>query len=481
MVDTKMKEALKKDELSDTKPATTDWAEIIINKVSSSPLLKFTLIAVCVLLVVALGVRIYTNLKGPEETSVNQAVLTVAVEEAQLKELNRHLKLTGTVWARDPLTVGAEIGGLRVDSIKVDEGDFVHRNQVLATLNSSVLKAQLDRELAREKRAQANLDKTIQPNRPMDIAKLEFAVRHANALISQEKANILRAKANLQNASQNTVRYKKLRAEGAVSQEDLDNKQTTEDTFRADLANAEEKLNAAKFAKRQAEESLKLAHEGGSREDVSMAEADLAESKANIKHIRAQIEQTVVRAPEDGWITKRHCHIGDISSLSQPFFEMVKNNKYEVRAEVPEDDLAFLAPEQKVTFTSMSNPNKQLEGAIREISPLIDQETRLALARIDVPFDHKNWKPGMFVSGKVNLGKNPCLTVPSKAVIDRDGRKIVFVLKDNKVFARPVKTGDSNGNLTQIVKGLKEGDKVVVTGGGFLKDGDIVRVGQENQ
>ncbi|HMO24021.1 MAG TPA: biotin/lipoyl-binding protein, partial [Candidatus Melainabacteria bacterium] len=208
-----------------------DWAGVIIDKIAGSPGLKLTLIVVAVAAVVAVGIRIYTNLKGPETTAVNQAVLTVGTEKAAIRPFSEHLKVSGTIWARDHLTVGAEIGGLKVDSIKAEEGDFVKEGQVLATLNSSILRAQLSGEEARLTRARANLDKTIQPNRPMDIARLEFAVSHANAVISQEEANVVRAKANLQNARQNTLRYKKLRTEGAVSQEDLDNRQTTENTM----------------------------------------------------------------------------------------------------------------------------------------------------------------------------------------------------------------------------------------------------------
>lgn len=479
MVSTKMKEALKKETEPGTKSKSNDLAGVVIDKVSASKKLQLLLIAIGVALVVALGVRIYTNLKGPEGTSVNQAVLTVATGKAKITSFEQHLKITGTIWAKDPLTIGPEVGGLRVNSIKVDEGDFVKRGQVLATLNSTILKAQLERETANYKRAKANLDKTIQPNRPMDIAKLEFAVRHASALISQEEANILRAKANLKNAVQNTARYKQLRAQGAVSQEDLDSRQTTEDTFRADLSQAQEKLNAAKFAKRQAQESLKLAKEGGSNEDVSMARANLLESSANVKHTKAKIAQTIIRAPEDGLITRRHCHIGDISSTSQPFFEIIKNNRIEVRAEVPEDDLPFLKKGQGVKFTSLSKPDVVLDGVVREISPMVERETRLAMVRVDVPFNHEVWKPGMFVAGQVELGIKPSLTVPSKSILDRDGRKIAFVLDNDKVFARTIKTGESANNRTQVLDGLKEGEVIVTSGAGFLKDGDIVRIAQE--
>ena len=143
--------------------------------------------------------------------------------------------------------------------------------------------------------------------------------------------------------------------------------------------------------------------------------------------------------------------------------------------------ISYLKKGQKVTFTSLSKPDESLEGVIREISPIVERETRLAMARVDVPFNHEVWKPGMFVSGKVKLSIKPSLTVPTKSVIDRDGRKIVFVLDKEKVFARTVKTGESANNLTQILDGLKEGEMIVTSGAGFLKDGDIVRVGQDSK
>ena len=169
-----MKEALKKE--SQPSPKSPDWAGVLIDKVASSRKIQLFLIVLALALVVALGIRIYTNLKGPEGSSANQAVLTVATTRAQVKDFHQHLKLTGTIWAKDPLTVGSEIGGLKINTILVDEGDFVKKGQVLATLNASLLNAQLEREKARLSRANANLEKTIQPNRPMDLADRKSVV-----------------------------------------------------------------------------------------------------------------------------------------------------------------------------------------------------------------------------------------------------------------------------------------------------------------
>lgn len=455
-----------------------DWVGLFIEKVTTSKKMQGVLVLIAIALIAALGVRIYTNLKGPDGDGGNQPVLTVAIQQAELRVLDRHLRITGSISARDPLTIGAEVGGLKVESVLAEEGDFVKSGQVLATLNSSLLEAELEREQARLTRARASLDKTIQPNRKMDIARLEFAVEHSEAVISQEEANIARARANLLNAQHATSRYSALRKDGAVSAEDLDNRETSEKTAQADLSNAQQKLKAAKFMKSQAREQLKLALEGGSLEDVGMARASVKETEATIAHIRAQLAQTRIKAPTGGWIVERKVQVGDTSQINQYLFQIVKNNQLEVRAEIPEQDLSIIKPGQKVIFASTARPDETITGTIREISPLVDRETRMARARIDIPFD-RTWLPGMFVSGIVDLGKSKTLTVPSLSVIDKDGRKIVFTLEADKVYSRTLKVGERSGDYVEVLKGLMPGEKVVTAGGGFLKDGDLVRVGKE--
>jgi HlyD family secretion protein len=257
---------------------------------------------------------------------------------------------------------------------------------------------------------------------------------------------------------------------------DLDNKVMMQETAQADLRTAEESLVAAKFIKDQAVERLKLAQEGGMAEDIDMARSELAEKTATVKHIQAQLAQTVIKAPTHGLIVKRLAHIGDITVANEDLFQMVRENRFEVRAQIPEQDLAILKPGQKVEFSSAHGA--KITGTIREISPLVDSDTRLATARIDIPYE-KGYLPGMFVSGITDLGEVTAVAVPSTAVLDKDGRKVVYVLQGNKVFSRVVKVGESTNNYLEILSGAEQGDQVVTRGGGFLKDGDIVRVSQE--
>lgn len=436
--------------------------------------------AIVVVLIAIVGIagQAFVNALRPQSTEGAKASLTVAVEPAELRMMERKLGLTGTIWAWDPLAIGAEVGGLRIETVNVEEGAFVKKGQILATLNSSILRAQLERELAKLKHSKANLGKTIQPNRKQDISALNFAVEQTRAQVAEASAYLERAKANVDNARNNSVRYAALHKEGAVSAEEADAKRTLERTTEAELLHAQNEVSAARFVNKQAMERLSQAVEGGRLEDIEMSQATVLETQANVRALQAQIAQTIIRAPSDGMITKRDAHIGDISAANETLFLMVRDNRLEVRAQVPEKDLARLQAGQTVEITGVLPGNQKLEGKIREISPLVDVDTRLGMARIDIPFN-KDIHPGIFVHGQVNLGEHQVLTVPASAVVDRHERSCVFLVEDNKVYSRSVSCGERLGDYVEIMSGVKAGEQIVVSGAGFLKDGDVVRISEK--
>jgi len=450
---------------------------------SSSRIAKVSGIVIFLLIVVPVGFRLFKQFKPVAPSSAPQSVLTVACSPVEYRQVEKHLQIAGTVWAWDPITIGCETSGLRVESVNVDEGHFVKKGQVLARLNSSVLEAQLMQQKAELARAKGSLTIAIQPNRPMDIGRLKARVEETKAVVKQEEANIARVKADLGFARSTTNRYRELGKVGAVSQQDLENKESIQTAKEAELSNNEQRLRAANYSRDQAIENLKMANEGGRKEDIDIAKANVQAESADVKHTEALIKQTRIQAPCDGYVVKRMIHIGDTVTQGEDCFQMVRDNRLEVRAQVPEPDLGKIKIGQKVLFKSNATPDdKDVQGTVREISPMVDQQTRLATCRIDIPFDiYKKWLPGTFVSGKINLGEVRVLAVPSTAVLSRDGRSVVFVYDDKRVYQRPVVTGERTEQYIAIESGLKENEQVVTVGGGFLKDNDPVRLSENKQ
>ncbi len=449
-----------------------------MDKLNISPnrvwLIRGGIAAGVALVVFGLTAMLFTQ-KKIDSAQAHAPVLTVTTQAAVIRPVDRILAVHGSISAWDPIYVGATTGGLEVKAVLVEEGDLVKKGQVLAILDSDQLQAQIESEKARLAASIANVIKSIQPNRPEDINGLSAAVSQAHANVGDQEAGLIQAKANLENARSNLKRYQYLRAEGAVSAQEAETRETNMQVCEAAVNASEKRVKAAEFALKQAQEHLSMAKTGGRKEDVQIARATEAEIRANIKRLQTQIDQTKIKAPIDGLITRRDVHLGDISTAGKTMFFMARDNRLELKAQVPERDLCLVKPGQKVIIDSSMLGNNKVEGQVREISPLVDTDTRLATVRIDVP-SACGFKQGMYAEGHINVGTYLALTVPSQSVISRDEKNSVFVLHKDQVESRQVNISNRDSNFVQISSGLQDKEQIVIDGAGFLKDGDYVAV-----
>jgi HlyD family secretion protein len=409
-------------------------------------------------------------------SDTGMVIMTVSTLPAHLETIDRHLSADGSISAWDPLAISAEVAQLRVDGIYVDEGSLVKKGQILARLNSSVLDAQLAQQKAHLLADQAALRKSIQPNRVEDLNTWKAALQQSEATLAQEEANLIRARANAANQAENARRYTELCKVGAVSQMDTQAKLTDSRTSAADVAAAEKRVEAMKFSLRQAHEKLQMAEKGGRQEDIDISRSTLAETNARIAQLEAQIAQTIIKAPTSGKIIKREVHLGEISSIGKNMFTMVRDGRLEMRALIPEIDLPRLKPGMPVKMTASGDGGETVSGCLREISPSVDEKTRLGVARIDVNGPQSLLRPGLFYHADIDLGQQKALVVPSRSVLNRNEKDVVFVYSNGQAVLRPVRVGEPlpNGGI-EIMAGLAPGQEVIVSGAGFMKDGDRVR------
>jgi len=440
---------------------------------------KIIMIVLALLALIGGGVAYKLTAAGADKSKSvdsSRAVLTVDLTPVKKSKFERKLLVSGTVSAWDPVQVGSEVSGLRVENIAVDEGMRVKKGQVMALLNSSILKAQLAQQEARLASSQAGLTKAIQPNRPEDLTSLKAAYSQAQVTVAQEEANLMRSQATAAEAEANAKRYDYLVKQGVVSGMEGLGRSTLAKTSLADLHSAEARVKAAKFAAEQAHERMAMGLIGGRDEDVVISRASLAEIAATVRQLRSQVDQTVIRAPCDGLVMKRSVHIGDISSGSKVMFDLVRDGRLELRAQIPESDLSRIKPGQKVEVQSVLTSAPATAGTVREISPSIDLDSRLGTVKIDLS-ESQNFRSGNFARGEISLGADDVLAVPASAVVYKDNRAIVFTLgKDDTAQMRFIQPGERGADDIEVRSGLNQGDLVVAKGGGFLKDGDKVKV-----
>jgi HlyD family secretion protein len=411
----------------------------------------------------------------PAAKSAPPAV-TVSTAKAKIENINDFVTVTGSVSAWDPLSIGAEVSGLRITQVNVEEGDLVKKGQVLARLNSGVLEAQLAQAKARLASAQATLKKAIMPNRAEEVDALKATLAQEEANIAQEVAHRKESNVNLANAQTNADRWAFLVKSGAVSANDWETKQLAADAAKQELLMSDAKIKAATALAHQAKEKLLQAENGGRREDVEISRASIAETKGQIEQLQQQIKQTVIVAPDDGLVSKRDGHIGDIANAGTPLFSLIRLNRLELRAQVPDIDLVKFKTGQVVHVSSTEETGKIL-GRVALVSPQVDPISRLGTVRISVP-GNVGLKPGMFVRGQVDLGHRMAVTVPVQSVVSRNGEAFVFTLDGDRAINTRIQTGVCDERIAEVTAGLKPGEEVVFKGARFLSDHDVVRVSQ---
>ncbi|MFE1744835.1 efflux RND transporter periplasmic adaptor subunit [Coleofasciculus sp. H7-2] len=359
---------------------------------------------------------------------------SVTASVAQSAVVARTLTTSGTVEARELIPVLSQTTSLQIQKILVDEGQTVEAGQVMAVLDNSVLQAQLDRGKAQLESSQA-------------------AVRQRQAAFAQSRATLAEAQRNLQ-------RYQQLAQAGAISRQELDARATTAATAREEVRLAQANINSA--------------------------QAEVRSSAANVQQLQTQLGQTQVRAPASGIVTRPQVNdeiqdiarIGDVTSGSKPLFSIIRNGQLELEAKLPAIQLPQVKIGAPATITSDNDSRVRLQGRVREIAPLVNAQRREATVTIDLP-QPSLLRPGMFARAAITTTTTTGVTVPAKAVLPQpDGSAIVFLLSgEDTVQARKVELGEvESGDRREIKSGLQPGDRVVVAGAGYLKEGDKVRV-----
>ncbi|HEX6865993.1 MAG TPA: efflux RND transporter periplasmic adaptor subunit [Caulobacteraceae bacterium] len=263
------------------------------------------------------------------------------------------------------------------------------------------------------------------------LVKLNDAVLRSQ--LRQQDASVAAAKAQLAQADAALGRARELKAKGFLSQAALD---------------------------------ARLAEQQTAAAQVAAAQAARAETAT-------RLSQTEVRAPVGGLIASRSVVKGQIVAAGSELLTLVRDGRLELNAQVPEQDINRVRPGMPATVTG---DEVTTAGKVRIVTPRVDPQTRVGLARVSIVPGSK-LKPGMFARAIIQTGAHPALTVPQTAIIFRDDKAGVYVLDARKhVQFRTVATGARAGPRVEITAGLREGERVVVQGAGFLADGDLVRV-----
>jgi len=202
--------------------------------------------------------------------------------------------------------------------------------------------------------------------------------------------------------------------------------------------------------------------------DLKTAQAQVGQIKESIRYNETQMTYANIYAPISGVIASVATQQGETVSASAQnvptFVTIVDLNRLEIYAYVDETDIGKIKPGIDASFTVDSLPDKDFKGKVTAIYPkaTIQDNVVYYITIISIENPEGKLKPDMTVSATIYLNKREnVLAVLNKAIKREGGKKVVTVLENNKPVQKAIKTGWKDSAYTEILEGLKEGDKVV--------------------
>jgi membrane fusion protein (multidrug efflux system) len=203
---------------------------------------------------------------------------------------------------------------------------------------------------------------------------------------------------------------------------------------------------------------------------------DLESAKASLNLARLELSYTNVTAPISGVIAQRMVKQGNLVTLNAPVFRIVNTQYLEAVMNVPERELALIKSGMPVRMIVDAVPGQAFEGRVDRVSPVM--EAGSGTFRVTCAFDGKQiLRPGMFGRFEIIYDRREnVLTIPRTAMLEDETDPAVYVVRSGKALRAPVKIGYSNGEIAEVVSGLKAGDRIITAGKVSVRDGAGVTV-----
>jgi len=358
----------------------------------------------------------------------------VATAAAITRNLQRGVEVVGSLLADEEVVVSAQAAG-ELARLNVDFGGFVARGQIIAQID------QRDANL-RVEQAEATLKQTM----------ARLGMKDGQKFDPDRSADVRVAKAQLDWEKMNLDRQTRLVENGDISRAVYDQAATAH--------------------------NLALARYQAALDAVNQQLAVVEQQRAALNLAKKAVTDTVVRSPISGAVKEKHSSRGSYLMVNSRIVTLVKIDPLRLRADIPEYAAALVRTGQTMTLSVEAFPDRTFTGRVVRIGPSLSEQTRALSVEAEVANPTNILRPGMFAKSTLITAKDaPAVMVPRRAIQVVAGLSKIFVIENGHASERIVKTGASDGDLVEIVDGVKAGDNVATSNLDKLQDGTVVNGG----
>jgi multidrug efflux pump subunit AcrA (membrane-fusion protein) len=275
-------------------------------------------------------------------------------------------------------------------------------------------------------------------------------IQAAEAAVRQAEANRLLAQVNLD-------RYRALYQDGGIALQTVDTAARDYDVTVAQV--------------RTAREQLSLTREKYTVEDLQYAEAQVLQARAALRIAEANLGYATITAPMGGVVASVSTQQGETvtsgsaAAQAPTFVTIIDLNRLQVDAYVDETDIGKVHVSQDAVFAVDAFPDREFRGKVTAIYPKALIQQNVVDYDVVITIDNREGllRPDMTTNTTITVAKREkVLVIPNQAVRREDGDRVVFVQEGDRLVRRPVKTGWKDKTYTEVLSGLKDGERVAV-------------------
>ncbi|HAE86412.1 TPA: hypothetical protein DCG86_00135 [Candidatus Marinimicrobia bacterium] len=229
---------------------------------------------------------------------------------------------------------------------------------------------------------------------------------------------------------------------------------------------------------------------------LEVAKNGVAQAQAAYNMVKEQLDDAVIKAPIDGYVSGKMLNVGDMAAGQMPIVTLTQKDSLKIIVDVIEKDIRLVKKGQNVNVYVDVFPEQVFMGEVARISPVVNEATRTSQVEILLKNPDNALTPGMFARLEIIVqSKDNVLLVNRNNVDVRTSRRLngssirdteidqifsVFVVENNLALEKEIEVGIRSGLWMEVVSGLEEGDRVVSIGRTNLRDSTMVNIVKVN-
>ena len=202
------------------------------------------------------------------------------------------------------------------------------------------------------------------------------------------------------------------------------------------------------------------------QEDIDLCTAEVKKAQSAKVLLENKLKEATLRSPVDGQIVKINKRVGETVQLTDSVITLIPSKPFEIETDIYEEDIIRIKPGDQVDITLVAFPDETFKGKVISIDPAEKLIEGIVYYKVSIGFEEEKEGLKLGMTADINIVTNikeNVLSIPESALIKKDKKTFVQVLKAGEIEEREIQIGlEGSNDLIEVISGLEEGEEIIL-------------------